>query len=144
MADKTIEGRCLCGAVTVTATPARPHVEACHCDMCRRWGGIAFLGIQCGPNASFTGEEHITRYQSSDWAERGFCKHCGTNLFYRFTPVDNYSFTAGLFDELGDLTLSEEIFVDEKPAYYAFAQDTVKKTGAEVIAEAKEAGFSFD
>lgn len=144
MSELTVEGRCLCGAVKITATPAKPHIEACHCDMCRRWGGIAFMGVQCGPNASFEGEEHITRYKSSEWAERGFCSKCGTNLFYLFTPANNYSFPAGLFDDLGDMELTEEIFVDEQPPYYTFAQDTVRKTGPEIIAEAKEAGFDFD
>lgn len=137
-------GRRLCGAVTIEATPKRPHVEACHCDMCRRWGGGAFLGIQCGGDFTIQGEEHVTAYPSSDWAERGFCSKCGTNLFYRFVPADSYSFTAGLFDEAEALTLSEQIFIDEKPGYYSFAEDTPKKTGAEVIEEAKAAGFSFD
>lgn len=142
--DKTLSGHCLCGAVTVEATPTRPHVEACHCDMCRRWGGIAFLGIQCGDTVSFEGEDQIVRYASSEWAERGFCGKCGTNLFYHFKPAGFYSLTAGLFDDLGSMTMSEEIFIDEKPGYYSFADDTVKKTGAEVIEEAKAAGFSFD
>jgi hypothetical protein len=141
---KAIQGHCLCGAVTVTGTPKRPHVEACHCAMCRRWGGGAFVGIQCGEDVRFTGEEHIVRYASSDWAERGFCGKCGTNLFYRFIPANTHSFTAGLFDDLGAMTMSEEIFIDEKPAYYSFAGDAAKKTGAEVIEEAKAAGFSFD
>lgn len=143
MSGKELTGHCLCGAVKIVATPVRPHVEACHCDMCRRWGGIAFLGVQCGSAVRFSGEEHIARYKSSEWAERGFCSQCGTNLFYHFVPATNYSFPAGLFDDLGDVTLSEEIFFDEKPDYYAFSQDTEKKTGPEIIAEAKEAGFEF-
>lgn len=141
---ETLSGRCLCGAVTISARPAKPHLEACHCDMCRRWGGIAFMGVQCGPNASFTGEEHITRFRSSEWAERGFCNKCGTNLFYHFLPTTNYSFPAGVFDDLGDMQLTEEIFVDEQPGYYRFAGDAERKTGPEVIAEAKKAGFEFD
>lgn len=140
----SIKGRCLCGSVTIAAQPGKPHLEACHCDMCRRWGGIAFLGVQCGPDVTFTGEENITRYPSSEWGERGFCSKCGTNLFYHFTPASNYSFPAGLFDDLGTMTLTEEIFIDEQPGYYAFAQQTDRKTGAEIIAEAKEAGFTFD
>ncbi len=144
MSENTLIGQCLCGAVTVEATPKRPHVEACHCVMCRRWGGGAFLGVQCGQDVSFTGEEHIARYASSDWAERGFCQQCGSNLFYRFMPADTYSLTAGLFAEDDGLTLGEQIFIDEKPCYYDFAQDTPKKTGAEVIEEARAAGFAFD
>lgn len=144
MSERTLSGHCLCGAVTIEATPQRRHLEACHCDMCRRWGGIAFMGVGCGDQVKLSGEEHITRYRSSDWAERGFCNQCGSNLFFRFLPTGSYSFLPGLFDDLAGFTLHEEIFIDEKPDYYGFAQDTVRKTGAEVIAEAKAAGFTFD
>jgi len=144
MTEETLSGQCLCGAVTVKATPEHPHVEACHCSMCRRWGGGAGLGVQCGEDVSFTGEEHIVRYASSDWAERGFCKTCGTSLFYRFTPANTYSLMAGLFEDSSALILAEQIFIDEKPDFYDFAQDTPKKTGEQIIEEAKAAGFVFD
>jgi len=32
-------GSCLCGAVSVTANNASTKVGACHCGMCRKWGG---------------------------------------------------------------------------------------------------------
>ncbi|MEP2735755.1 MAG: GFA family protein [Erythrobacter sp.] len=143
MSQFELSGHCLCGAVTVDVNPSKPHLEACHCDMCRRWCGAAYIAVQAGNDVRFTGEEHITRYKSSDWAERGFCNQCGSNLFYHFVPLSNYSFTAGLFDDLGDKTLTEEIFVDEQPGYYSFEQKTERKTGAEVIAEAEAAGFKF-
>jgi hypothetical protein len=138
-----IEGHCLCGAVTVRGTPARPCAEACHCRMCRRWGGIAFLGVQCGSDVEIEGEEHVVRYRSSQWAERGFCGTCGSNLFYRFLPTDGYAFTAGLFPDDALQPLAEEIFIDEKPAYYAFDAASEKLTGAGTIAKAKEQGFDF-
>ena len=140
----TLTGHCLCGAVAVTATPVHDHLEACHCAMCRRWCGIAYVAVQSDAHATFTGEEHIGRYRSSDWAERGFCTKCGSNLFYRFLPTGSYSFLAGLFDDVGERTLGAEIFVDEQPDYYHFAGDTTRKTGPEIIAEAEAAGFSFD
>lgn len=130
-----IEGKCLCGAVAVRATPTRSHVEACHCGMCRRWGGIAFVGVQCGSDIAFEGEEHVVRYASSDWAERGFCGKCGSNLFFRYLPEDNYSVTAGLFPDEALEPLAEEIFIDEKPEYYDFAGDRERLTGAEVMAK---------
>ena len=144
MSLQPVKGHCLCGAVEITAVPVKPHLEACHCAMCRRWGGIAYVAVQCAQEVSFKGEEHITRYASSDWAERGFCSKCGSNLFYRFTPTGSYSFLAGLFDDLGEMSLHEEIFVDEQPEYYSFTQSTVRKTGPEVIAEAKASGIEFD
>ena len=135
MADKgeRIEGQCLCGAVTVRAVPRRRAVEACHCTMCRKWGGVAYLGVQCGSDVAFEGEEHVVRYRSSEWAERGFCGRCGSNLFFHYLPKDSYGLLAGLFADDALEPLNEEIFIDEKPDYYAFAGGAEKMTGAEVM-----------
>jgi hypothetical protein len=130
-----IEGKCLCGAVTLRATPRRRHVEACHCSMCRRWSGVAYLGVQCGTDVEFDGEEHIVRYRSSDWAERGFCGKCGSNLFFNYLPSGTYGLLAGLFDRLDGFRFAEEIFIDEKPDYYDFAGERERLTGHEVMAK---------
>lgn len=127
-----IEGKCLCGAVTVRVTPSAPHVDACHCDMCRRWGGGPLLTLQLTSEAEIEGEAHVTRFASSDWAERGFCSRCGTHLFYFYKPKAAYSFPAGLFAEAETFDFVEEIFVDEQPGYYAFAGERERLTGAEI------------
>ena len=103
--------------------------------MCRRWGGGAYLGVQCGSDVEFDGEEHIVRYRSSPHAERGFCGRCGSNLFFKYLPNGNYGLLAGLFDRLDGFTFSEEIFVDEKPGYYDFAGERERLTGPEVLAK---------
>ncbi|HEY0112605.1 MAG TPA: GFA family protein [Allosphingosinicella sp.] len=140
MATETLEGKCLCGAVTVRMTPPEPHVEACHCGMCRRWGGGPFLSLKLVSDPELGGEEHIVRYASSDWAERGFCRGCGTHLFYYYKPKAGYSFTAGLFDGADGFEFAEEIFIDEKPTYYDFAGERERLTGAEVLAKVSEGG----
>ena len=38
------------------------------------------------------------------------------------------------------LTLTSEIFVDEQPPYYSFAEPTIRKTGAQVLAEIEQDG----
>ena len=136
--DERIDGKCLCGAVTVRMTPPKPHVEACHCTMCRRWGGGAFLSLKLVTDPELRGEEHIERYDSSEWAQRAFCRRCGTHLFYFYKPKSGYSFTPGLFDGLDGFEFAEEIFIDSKPAYYDFAGERPRLTGAEVMAKAKE------
>ena len=137
MAERSerIEGKCLCGGVTVRAAPKRRHVEACHCAMCRKWGGGAYLGVQCGRDVEFEGEEHIVRYRSSEWAERGFCGRCGSNLFFHYLPKGTYGLLAGLFPDDALEPLAEEIFIDEKPGDYAVAGDAEKMTGPEVMAK---------
>ena len=37
----------------------------------------------CGTDVIFEDESAIGVFESSEWAERGFCKSCGTALFYR-------------------------------------------------------------
>lgn len=144
--DPPLEGRCLCGAVTIRLNRAKPGIEVCHCDMCRRWTGGTFFSLHgLQPEAfALSGEDAVHRYDSSEWAERASCGRCGSNLWYSFKPAGTVSFMAGLFDLPADWKLDEQIFIDEMPPHTELAADTPKKTGAEVIAEAKAAGFSFD
>ena len=72
---------CLCGSVRMSAVNASNKVGACHCRMCRKWGGGPFMEVDCGTEVSFSGEENIRVYDSSNWAERGFCNNCGSHLF---------------------------------------------------------------
>ena len=65
------KGSCLCSAVSLSTTSMNRHYSACHCSMCRKWGGGALLVVDCGSDVSFEGEENIGIYQSSEWAERG-------------------------------------------------------------------------
>jgi len=82
---------------------------------------------------SFDGEEHIKTYDSSDWAERGFCQECGTNLFYRLKVPGTYAIWAGAFDDTEQFSLVGEIYIDEKPSGYDFAGDHQRLTGEEFI-----------
>ena len=127
-------GRCLCGAVKFTAENVKPEHSACHCHMCRRWsGGAPFFAVRAA-NVKFEGEANIGRYDSSDWAQRGFCKTCGTNLFYFFKAANRYAMSAGVFDDNDAFALAREIFIDRKPSGYAFAGEHPKMTEAEVMA----------
>lgn len=131
-------GTCLCGAVTITAKAASHEVGACHCSMCRRWGSGPFMELDCGTDVAIEGEEHVTRYDSSPWAERAFCARCGTNLFYRLKEANQHMVAVGLFDDADDLAFKTEVFIDEKPGFYSFAGDTQKMTGAELFALVQE------
>lgn len=141
-----LQGRCLCGAVEIVLKGARPEVDICHCAMCRRWGGSFFGGLK-GASFEISGGDAVTSYASSAWAERAFCSTCGSNLWFRFKPSDHYSFLAGLFDIPPEIDrrmgIEQQIFIDEKPAWYDLVQTSPMKTGAQVIAEARAAGFDL-
>jgi hypothetical protein len=136
MSDTSVEkGSCLCGAVTCTAKSMSHKVGACHCAMCRKWTGGPLMAVDCGTDVSFEGEEHIKVYNSSDWAERGFCGQCGSHLFYRLKGNQQYMMPAGLFEGSKDLVFDHQIFIESKPSYYSFANDTHNMTGEEVFAQ---------
>ncbi|MGV2976230.1 GFA family protein [Roseibium alexandrii] len=120
-------GKCLCGAVAFEATPL-PTMSACHCHTCRKWGGGPFMAVPC-KNTSFSGD--ITRYSVTDRAVRGFCPACGTHLFFYVKAADIYALPAGLFDDDPVPSLRAEYFIDQKPEYYCFAEQTKTLTGAE-------------
>lgn len=132
--DET-QGSCLCGAVHIVAKNADKKVGACHCEMCRKWAGGPFMGIDCGSAVSFEGKEHISVFDSSEWAERGFCSKCGSHLFYRLKQNDQYIMPIGLFGNAEGIVFDHQVFIDEKPAYYSFADDTKNMTGAELFAQ---------
>lgn len=125
-----MKGKCLCGSIEVEATE-QSNVELCHCTMCRRWAGGPMFAVHCGSEVSFTGDSPAS-FKSSDWAERGFCSKCGTHLFYHLLPNNEYILPAGLFQDQA-FSLSREIFIDEKPTYYAFSNQTTKLTAQQVF-----------
>lgn len=126
-------GKCLCGAVSFEAQDVETDIHSCHCSMCRKWNGSPAMAAEVGA-VTFSGEENITRYDSSAWAERGFCAKCGTNLFYRLKGMDRYIMWVGAFDDAEAFKLVGEIYVDEKPSGYDFAGDHPRMTAEEFMA----------
>lgn len=126
-----MQGHCLCGGVTLEAADAN-RIGLCHCRMCRRWSGGPFFALHCDGPVTARGTT-LAVYPSSAWAERAFCQRCGTHLYYRLVPDGAYFVSAGLFDG-GDFELASQIFIDEKPDFYALANHTDMLTGAQVMA----------
>jgi hypothetical protein len=134
--SKTGTGKCLCGTVRFTATDFHTEYHACHCGMCRRWsGGSPFFAASCEAVTFDSGGESVGRYTSSDWAERGFCKNCGTTLFYFLKPTQKYAMSVGTFDDPSIFRLAGEIFIDQKPPGYDLAGDHPRLTEAETFAK---------
>lgn len=129
-----LRGQCLCGAIRIVAQSPSNSVGACHCKTCRRWGGGPFMEVDCGQAVSIEGEEHLSVFSSSEWAERGFCSQCGTHLFYRIKESGQHMVPVGVFEDGYDLAFKSQVFIDEKPSFYRFANETQNMTGAEVFA----------
>lgn len=128
----TLTGHCLCGAVEISGQANNRDVTVCHCDMCRRWSSGPYMEVTC-ENVVFKREDEIGRIRSSDWAERGFCKQCGSNLFYHIVGSSDYQISAGLLDDQSRLRMKLQVFTDSKPSFYDFENKTKMMTGDEVI-----------
>ncbi|MEC5342516.1 GFA family protein [Brenneria populi] len=127
------KGRCLCGGVTIATENAIKEVTACHCGMCEKWSGGPFMSVNCQNAISIEGEANITSYRSSEWAERAFCKVCGTHLFFKLLSPETYFVPVELFDGNSEKQLVAQIYIDKKPDYYAFAQKTREMTEQEIV-----------
>ena len=128
----TNSGKCLCGKITLTTTTLDSHLGSCHCNFCRKWSAGPYLSAACA-DLKVIGEEHLGIFESSAWAQRGFCKNCGSSLFYQLKNSNNYFVNSEIFEK-DDFHFDHQVFIDEKPHYYQFSNHTKDMTGAEVFA----------
>lgn len=117
---REISGQCLCGAVEVRARLTKPILRACHCDMCRRHTSGMFISVPTERDTqSVTGPAKT--FESSQWAERGFCGICGSTLWY--ASGNERQLAAGLFKNAADAALKLEFFADKCPQGYSLSGD---------------------
>lgn len=115
-------GSCLCGAVTFEVAGALSPPDACHCTQCRKQSGHCFASTDV-PRAALSveGSEHVGWFQSSDKVRRGFCRQCGSTLFWDPVGKDIVGVAMGAFDGPTGTRLAIHIFVAEKGDYYDIA-----------------------
>lgn len=131
MTGAAMTGHCLCGAVTVrVAGPHDPRPGACHCRMCQRWSGGLFLCFNADAGG-VTVDGPVTRFASSDFAERAFCSVCGSHLWMRDNTGKTYDLMPGLFDEARDWPLRSEVYADRAMASMRLQGDHRRATKAE-------------
>lgn len=117
------KGSCLCGAVGIDVNVDHlPKADACHCTQCRKWTGHFGVGVEVPRDrVAIHGADNIRWFASSDKARRGFCKSCGTHLFFDPLDREKHSWTGvymGLFDAPTRTKIGLHIFTAEKGDYY--------------------------
>ena len=84
-----VTGGCFCGAVRYEAEVYLHDAYYCHCRICQKISGVpAEVGVIVKPGSLRLTEGEPKYYQTSHFAERGFCSDCGSRLFYRTTLED--------------------------------------------------------
>ena len=127
----TAAGACFCTGVAFRAELPSKWVAHCHCTMCRRIHGAAFVtwvGMS-GERARIVDDEGLLRwYKSSPGAERGFCSRCGSTLFFRSSkwPGELHIVLANFADAV-DRAPQAHVFYDTHVGWLTIADDLPKK-----------------
>ncbi len=123
-------GGCLCGGVRYRVGGALRDAVACHCTQCRRTSGhYAAMASAASEDLTFISSRTLEWYRSSPAAERGFCRVCGSNLFWRPEGETRTAITAGTLDSPTGIMLKEHIFVGDKGDYYSIDDTLPHKPG---------------
>ena len=113
-------GACLCGAVRFRTEGPLRGVIYCHCSQCRKQTGHYYAATNVvGDRLEIEGAEDVTWYAASDFARRGFCRQCGSALFWKHNHSDIVSVMAGAFHAPTGLKGEAHIFVADKGDYYS-------------------------
>ncbi len=120
MQQNHLEGQCLCGAVRFQLAPPIRDVIMCHCRQCARWTGYAVAAAAVRPEnfILLSGEADLGWYRASEHAARGFCRNCGSSLFWKPDSGERFCVLAGAIEPPTGLTLAGHIFVADKSDYY--------------------------
>ncbi len=122
--NKITTGGCHCGAVRYEVIGPLRDVINCHCSMCQKSHG------NFGPhskarkvNITITKNTGLAWYKTSDIARRGFCRECGSGLFWEPFDLEATGIIAGTIDSPTGLKTIGHIFVGEKADYYEITDD---------------------
>ncbi|MBX2869912.1 MAG: GFA family protein [Acidiferrobacterales bacterium] len=74
-------------------------------------------------NLQITKDEGLGWYKTSSVARRGFCRNCGSSLFWDPYEQDSVGILAGSLSQPTGLKTMGHIFVGEKPDFYEITDD---------------------
>lgn len=114
-----LHGSCGCGSVTFTVKGKVNDVVWCHCSKCLRFHGApgAYATAPRGAIV-FERRDGLSWWDASPTVQRGFCRQCGSSLFFSDSNEATLAICAGAFASPTGLESSSHIFVGSKPDWY--------------------------
>jgi len=138
--SKSVEGGCLCGAVRFAVTLPTMFCGHCHCTMCQRNHGAAFvtwLAIDRSQLDVIAGRSELVRYESSVHGTRSFCSRCGTSLFCEnATHPDRVDIPLANMNGPTDRAPQVHVYVDSRADWFSITDSLPRlggKTGLEPV-----------
>ena len=119
-----VHGRCECGAVAFEVAQVRDTVTFCHCSQCRRTSGHYLAATRAdASDMTFSQDHGLAWYQSSPTNRRGFCKLCGSSLFYQPRGANHMGIAAGCLDLPTGMRAGKHIYTADSGDYYTIPDD---------------------
>ena len=99
--------------------------------MCQRLhGGIGAHSKAQKEHIEVTDDTGLAWYATSSRAKRGFCRRCGSTLFWEPTAQETTGIVAGTLDQPTGLKIIGHIFVGEKADFVKITDDAPQFEGS--------------
>ena len=128
---KITTGGCFCGAVRYEVEGPLRGIVNCHCTQCAKLNGnFGAHSKALKSKITIVKDEGLSWYKISDIARRGFCRKCGSGLFWDHIEQNALGIIAGSLDRPVDLKTLGHIFVKDKADFYEITDDLQQFKGS--------------
>ena len=122
----------MCGHVRYEIDGPIRDVIACHCEQCRRASGHYVAATAANPNdLKVTIDEGLSWCTGTRQIRRGFCRLCGSTLFFDHGSEYPTGVAAGSLDSAKNVKITAHIWTDEAGDYYKIADGVPQFTSAQ-------------
>jgi hypothetical protein len=119
MPREGLTGGCQCGAVRYRLLSQPTEASICHCRMCQKAFGSYFAPLAGVPRADLLWTRgQPGSFRSSAAVERGFCRDCGTPLYYTVLDKNRISVSLGSLDDPDRVEVEEQFGIESRLALF--------------------------
>jgi hypothetical protein len=126
-------GGCLCGTVRFEVEGPTKWAAHCHCGLCRKAHGSAFVtwfGVSDEQFRFTSGKAEVGWYASTAEARRGFCRTCGSTIFFTSERwAGQIHLALAYMDDPIDREPTAHVFYDNRVPWIALGDDLTKLGG---------------
>jgi len=129
-----MHGSCLCGHVKFEIQTPFISSSICHCQQCQKSHAASHVAYGATLKSDviwLEGKKRIKKYLSSERAKRGFCKDCGTNIYFFNKDYPNHlDIPLSILDTDANLAPQCHVFVASKAKWDTISDDLPQYEGS--------------
>ena len=129
--SKQSTGHCLCNRVRFTVASELRDIVYCHCGQCfRQHGSVSAYTAAPREALKIEGVDHLQWYESSTGVRRGFCRACGSSLFWDSKSAAQIAIAIGVLDDTASMVPRCHIYTADRPAHDHILDDLPQYPGS--------------